>query len=109
VDEFEPGEDDADGDDHHAGEPDRHVTFEKFDVGSEFGAQRGDIGLGGKLDSLANRLGHVARLLRRKTRGLKAARQFQGIERRRRSLVGALPGALPRWGGSASISFRRAS
>ncbi|MGC1888082.1 MAG: hypothetical protein WA709_18630 [Stellaceae bacterium] len=77
MDEFETGEDDADGDDHHAAEPDRHVTFEKFDVGSEFGAQHGEIGLGGKLkDSLGNRLGHAARLLRRKTGGRKAARQF---------------------------------
>ena len=51
VDEFETGEDDADGDDHHAAEPDRHVTFQKFDVGSEFGSQCGEIGFGGKLDT----------------------------------------------------------
>src|ERR1700746_1165607 len=45
VDEFKPGEDDADGDDHHAAEADCHVAFEKFDVRSELSAQRREIGL----------------------------------------------------------------
>jgi len=33
MDQFETGEDNADRDDHHAAQPDRHIAFQNFNVG----------------------------------------------------------------------------
>jgi hypothetical protein len=46
---FEPREDHADRDDHHAAKPDRHVSLEDFEFAVDARLQRGKIGLGGEL------------------------------------------------------------